>query len=90
MKLRTCGLCLRPIHPQDTNVREFANYSAHPERKCLDILGAEIDFLRTEVERLRAAGIKARLALAHAEEKAPGLYIDYYNAIDAALAAKGE
>ena len=53
---------------------------------CID----EITRLRAENERLRAAGIKARLALAHAEEKAPGLYTDYYNALDAALAAKGE
>lgn len=54
-----------------------------------DDLAAENAKLRAENEALYSAGVKARLALAHAEEAAPGLYIDAYTALAAALAANG-
>jgi chromosome segregation ATPase len=52
-------------------------------------VASETYALRRRIAELEAASRKAILALAHANESAPGLYDEAYNAIEAALSGRG-
>lgn len=47
-----CGICGLPIIPSEPGLRHFGTFTAHSEARCVELLRAEIERLRTENREL--------------------------------------
>lgn len=63
-----CGICGLPIHEAEAGIRSFGWFSAHSERRCVELLKAEIARLKRERDSSRQEHLRTQSVLSEYQD----------------------